>query len=53
MWEPGLEKNHTSKRGAFETMGGDPAFIIVEGKIKKNIQDDFFKDAKIQPKNED
>jgi len=45
-----VRKNHTSKRGAFETMGGHPAFIITEGKIKKNIQDDFFKDAKYNPR---
>ena len=45
-----VRKNHTSKRGAFETMGGDPAFIIAEGKIKKNIQDEFFKDAKYNPR---
>jgi len=45
-----VRKNHTSKRGAFETMGGHPAFIIAEGRIKKNIQDDFFKDAKYNPR---
>ena len=45
-----VRKNHTSKRGAFETMGGHPAFIIAEGKIKKNIQDDFFKDKKYNPR---
>jgi len=45
-----VRKNHTSKRGAFETMGSDPAFIIAEGKIKKNMQDDFFKDEKYNPR---
>ena len=45
-----VRKNHTSKRGAFETMGGDPAFIIAEGKIKKNVQDEFFKVAKYNPR---
>ena len=45
-----VRKNHTSKRGAFETMGGNPAFIIAEGKIKKNIQDDFFKNEKYNPR---
>jgi len=45
-----VRKNHTSKRGAFETMGGDPAFIIAEGVFKKNMQDDFFKDAKYNPR---
>ena len=28
-----VRKNHTSKRGAFQTIGDDPAFIIAEGKI--------------------
>ena len=50
MWEPGLEKIIQASVGRFETMGGDPAFIIAEGKIKKNIQDDFFKDAKYNPR---
>jgi len=45
-----VRKNHTSKRGAFETMGGYPAFIIVGGKIEKNMQDEFFKDAKYNPR---
>jgi len=45
-----VRKNHTSKRGAFETMGGHPAFIIAEGIIKKNIQDDFFKNEKYNPR---
>jgi len=31
-------------------MGSDPAFIIAEGKIKKNIQDDFFKAATYNPR---
>ena len=45
-----VRKNHTSKRGAFETMGGHPAFIIAEEKIKKNMQDDFFKNSKYTPR---
>ena len=45
-----VRKNHTSKRGAFETMGDDPAFIITENKIKKNMGDDFFKNTKYAPK---
>ena len=45
-----VRKNHTSKRGAFETMGDDPAFIITENKIKKNMGDDFFKNTKYEPK---
>jgi L-asparaginase/archaeal Glu-tRNAGln amidotransferase subunit D len=30
-----VRKNHTSKRGAFETVGDDPAFIVSEDKILK------------------
>lgn len=46
-----VRKNHTSKRGAFETMGGDPAFIVTPTlEIQRNMQDDFFKDAKYNPR---
>ena len=45
-----VRKNHTSKRGAFETMGDDPAFIITENKIEKNMDEDFFKNTKYEPK---
>ena len=45
-----VRKNHTSKRGAFETVGGNPAFIISENKILKNMNDEFFKGGKYEPK---
>jgi len=45
-----VRKNHTSKRGAFQTIGGNPAFIIAENQIKKNITEDFFKINKFQPR---
>jgi glutamyl-tRNA(Gln) amidotransferase subunit D len=46
-----VRKNHTSKRAAFETVGGDPAFTITPTlEIQKNIQDDFFKDVKYNPR---
>ena len=45
-----VRKNHTSKRGAFETVGDDPAFIITENNIEKNMNDDFFKNEKYDPK---
>ena len=45
-----VRKNHTSKRGAFETVGDNPAFIIRENKVEKNLQKKFFKDAKYKPK---
>ena len=40
----------TSKRGAFETVGDDPAFIVSEDKILKNMNDSFFKGEKYEPK---
>ena len=45
-----VRKNHTSKRGAFETVGADPAFLITENNIEKNMNDDFFKNEKYDPK---
>jgi len=45
-----VRKNHTSKRGAFETVGDNPAFIITENKILKNMNDEFFKSEKYEPK---
>jgi len=45
-----VRKNHTSKRGAFETVGDDPAFIVSEDKILKNMNDSFFKGEKYEPK---
>ncbi|NND86925.1 MAG: Glu-tRNA(Gln) amidotransferase subunit GatD [Nitrosopumilus sp.] len=38
-----VRKNHTSKRGAFQTIGDDPAFIITENQIMKNMSKEFFK----------
>ena len=45
-----VRKNHTSKRGAFQTVGDDPAFIIAEEKIQKNISKEFYKTHEFQPK---
>ena len=45
-----VRKNHTSKRGAFETIGDSPAFTISENKIQKNTSYDFFKKTEYQPK---
>ena len=44
-----VRKNHTSKRGAFQTIGDNPAFTISEDKIQKNISSDFFKKKEYQP----
>ncbi|MBL7001347.1 MAG: Glu-tRNA(Gln) amidotransferase subunit GatD [Nitrosopumilus sp.] len=45
-----VRKNHTSKRGAFQTIGDNPAFIITENQIQKNISEDFFKINEFQPR---
>lgn len=45
-----VRKNHTSKRGAFQTIGDSPAFIIVNENIYRNNSKEFFKENKYQPK---
>ena len=45
-----VRKNHTSIRGAFETIGGNPAFTISEDKIQKNISFNFFKKTEYEPR---
>ena len=45
-----VRKNHTSKRGAFQTVGDDPAFIITEEKIQKNLSKEFYNTQEFQPK---
>ena len=44
-----VRKNHTSKRGAFQTIGKVPAFIVSNDKIQKNNQDNFFKEKQYNP----
>jgi len=45
-----VRKNHTSKRSAFETVGNDPAFLILDEKIIKNYTNEFFKDQTFNPR---
>src|SRR3989338_9012333 len=45
-----VRKNHTSKRGAFQTIGDNPAFIIVNDQIQRNMKGEFFKVKEFQPK---
>lgn len=45
-----VRKNHTSKRGAFQTIGADPAFLIFDKKIEKNLKSEFFKQNQYSPK---
>ena len=45
-----VRKNHTSKRGAFQTIGDNPAFIIAENQIQKNFSKEFFKTNEFKPK---
>lgn len=45
-----VRKNHTSKRSAFQTIGGDPAFLILEKKIQKNLNYEYFKNKTYSPK---
>jgi glutamyl-tRNA(Gln) amidotransferase subunit D len=43
-----VRKNHTSKRGAFQTIGDIPAFIITEKQIQKNISKNYFEKDEFQ-----
>ena len=45
-----VRKNHTSKRNAFQTIGDDPAYIILNNKIQRNSKEDFFKVKEFKPK---
>ena len=45
-----VRKNHTSKRGAFQTVGNDPAFLIQDDEIHCNIKTDFFTSKEFKPK---
>jgi glutamyl-tRNA(Gln) amidotransferase subunit D len=44
-----VRKNHTSKRNAFETMGGKPAFIITQNEIIQNFSGSYFKEERYTP----
>ena len=45
-----VRKNHTSKRSAFQTVGGEPAFVVYEDKILKNAKKEFFNGNEYNPK---
>ena len=45
-----VRKNHTSKRSAFETVGGNPAFIIKQDEIIQNTKIQYFKQKEYAPK---
>lgn len=45
-----VRKNHTSKRSAFQTIGGDPAFLILDKKIQKNLEHEYFTNKNYSPK---
>ena len=45
-----VRKNHTSKRSAFETIGDNPAYLIIDDKIQKNTKGDYFKGSEFTPK---
>ncbi|MDA7941913.1 MAG: Glu-tRNA(Gln) amidotransferase subunit GatD [Nitrosopumilus sp.] len=37
-----VRKNHTSKRGAFETIGSEPAFLVDGNDITDNFKENYF-----------
>ena len=45
-----VRKNHTSKRGAFQTIGADPAFLVMGEKVQKNLKEKFFTEDDYTPK---
>ena len=45
-----VRKSHTSKRGAFQTIGDNPAFLILDEKIEKNQKNNFFKEDEYNPR---
>ncbi len=45
-----VRKNHTSKRGAFQTVGDDPAFLIVNNEIHNNMKTEFFTNKEFESK---
>lgn len=44
-----VRKNHTSKRNAFETVGGKPAFIITNNEIIQNFAGSYFRQEQYTP----
>lgn len=44
-----VRKNHTSARGAFETVGGPPAFTVRGGEISRNIGE-YFRPGPFEPR---
>ena len=42
-WGTRVRKNHTSKRDAFQTIDGSPAFLVKNDKIEKNPQFNYVK----------
>ena len=45
-----VRKNHTSKRNAFQTVGSEPAFVLYEDKILKNLEKDYFSEKQYNPR---
>ena len=45
-----VRKNHTSKRGAFQTVGGDPAFVVTEDAVQSKSPGSFFACQEYRPR---
>jgi glutamyl-tRNA(Gln) amidotransferase subunit D len=45
-----VRKNHTSKRGAFQTVGNEPAFLVLNDKIHNSSEMSYFTTKKFEPK---
>lgn len=45
-----VRKNHTSRRDAFETVGGEPAFVISNDTITENFTENYYRQESYSPK---
>lgn len=45
-----VRKSHTSARGAFRTVGGEPAFLVSDGQVRYGSQDGFFRNERYAPR---
>lgn len=44
-----VRKNHTSRRAAFETIGGQPAFVVDDDIIHRNLKEPYFAGEQYRP----
>lgn len=45
-----VRKHHTSSRGAFRTIGGEPPYLVKEGRLSGQPQHDYYHDVSYTPR---